>query len=105
MHPTNVNQGVGYLVPHELIIEVGDDNHMLFQEGGNVSFWMNPQERVYTKPIQYDEPCLKDKTNYELIGDLKSACVEISLVKGKRVGDTHYISHKSYISVTKIISK
>ena len=49
MHPTNINQEVDCLGPHEKIIEVGYDNHMLFQEGGNVIFWITPQERVDTK--------------------------------------------------------
>ena len=42
MHTTNINQEVGYLVPHEKIIEVRDEKHMIFQEVGDVPFWLNP---------------------------------------------------------------
>ena len=49
MHPTNIKQEVGCLGPHEQIIEVGDENHMVFQEGSNVIFWIAPQERVEMK--------------------------------------------------------
>ena len=56
MHPTNIKQEVGYLGPHEQIIEVGDDNAMVFQEGSNVTFCMTPQERVATNFSHYDDP-------------------------------------------------
>ena len=42
-NPTNIKQEVGYLGPHKWIIEVGDEKHMLFQEGGDVPLWMTPQ--------------------------------------------------------------
>ena len=56
MHSTKIKQEVGYLGMHEKIIETGDENHMLFQEGGDVPFWMTPQERVATKFSKYDVP-------------------------------------------------
>ena len=43
MHLKKINQEVGYLGPHEKILEVGDETHMVFQEGGDVTFWMNQQ--------------------------------------------------------------
>ena len=55
MHQTKIKQEVGYLGLHEKIIEVQDDNHMVFQDGGNEPLWMTPQERVSTKFSQYDE--------------------------------------------------
>ena len=54
---------------------------MIFQEGGDVPFWMTPQERVATKFSQYDEPQLKDKTKDEFIGNLKSSGVGIYVLK------------------------
>ena len=53
--PTNIKQEVGCLGPHEKVLEVGDENNMLSQEGGNVPIWMTPQERVATKFSQCDE--------------------------------------------------
>ena len=55
VHLKQINQEVGYLVLHEIIIAVGDENHMVFQEGSDSSLWMTPQERVATKFSQYDE--------------------------------------------------
>ena len=65
MHPKNINQNFGYLGPYDRIIEVGDDNHMVFQEDGNGPLWMTTKERVYAKFSNYDEPSLKDKTKAE----------------------------------------
>ena len=48
MHPTNIKQKIGYLGLHERILEVGDDKHMVFQEGGNVPLWVNPQDTLGT---------------------------------------------------------
>ena len=31
MQPTKINQIVGFLVPHEQIIELRDENHMVLQ--------------------------------------------------------------------------
>ena len=56
MYPTNINQEVGYLVSHEQIVEVGEDNNMVFQDGGNVPFCVTPQECIATNFSQYDEP-------------------------------------------------
>ena len=70
MYPTKIKQEVGYLGPHEWIIEVGDEKHMVFQEGDNVPLWMTPQERVDKKFSQYDWTKLKDKTNAELLSNI-----------------------------------
>ena len=61
MHPTKINREVGYLGPHEKIIDVGDKQHMVLQDGGNRPFWMTPKELVATKFIQYDYMLLKYK--------------------------------------------
>ena len=42
MHPTNNSQEVGYLGPHERIIEVSDDRKIVFQEGDNELFLVTP---------------------------------------------------------------
>ena len=63
MHPTKIKQNFGFLDPHEQMLEVGDEQHMEFQEGGNGPFWMTPQERISTKFSHYYELSLKDKTN------------------------------------------
>ena len=105
MHATNINQVVGYLVLHEKIIDEGYSRHMLFQEDSDVPFFMAPQERVSTKFSKYDEPQLKDNTKDNFLGNLKSYCVYISVVKGKKVGELQYISRKNPISVTMTISK
>ena len=68
---------------------------MVFHEGSNVSFWITPQQLVVTKFSQCDDPQLKDKTKTELLGNLQSAGVDISVVKEKRVGELQYISRKN----------
>ena len=78
---------------------------MVFQEGGDVTFWMNQQQRVDTKTSHYDQPQLKDNKNDELFSNIKSAGVDVSVVKEKRVGDMQDILRKNSISVTKIIRK
>ena len=55
IHPKDINKEVGCLGPHKKIIEVGDEPHIVFQEGSNVPFWITPQERVVTKFSQYDD--------------------------------------------------
>ena len=42
MHPTNIQKEVVYLGPHEKNIDLGNEKHVLLQEGGNVPFWMTP---------------------------------------------------------------
>ena len=103
--PTNIKQEVGCLGPHEKILEVGDENNMLYQEGGNVPIWMTPQERVATKFSQCDELQLKNNTKAQLLGNIKSSGVDISVVKEKRVGDLQDIPCKILISVKNIIRK
>ena len=97
MHSTNIKQEVGYLGPHEQIIEVGDEKHIVFQEGSVLLFIMTPQQHVATKSSQYDESQLKDKTKYELLGNLKSAGADISVVNAKRVCKLQYIPYKFFI--------
>ena len=86
MHPTNIKHEVGYLGPNELIFEVGYQQHMLIKQGSDVPFWMNSQEHIAMQFSQYDDPQLKDKTKDELLVNLESAGVDISVMKGKRVG-------------------
>ena len=62
MNLTNTNQEVGYLGPHGKIIDIGDDQIKVFQEGGNGPFWMTPQELIVTKLIQHDKTQYKYKT-------------------------------------------
>ena len=95
MHPPDIKQEIGYLSPNEIITEVGDEKIMVFQEGGDVPLWKTTQERVATKFSQYDDTQLKDKKKSELIGNLNSAGVDISVVKGKRVGYMQDISRKN----------
>ena len=78
---------------------------MALQDDGDVPFWITPQERVVTKFSQCYEPQLKDKTEAELIGDIKSAGIDISIVKGNRVGQLQDVSHEKTIYVTKRIMK
>ena len=103
MHPINIKQNFGYLGPYEKIIEVGDDHNMVFQGGGNGPSNMTPQERIVTKFSQYDELILKYKTKSYLLGNRKISGVDISVVKGNRVGDLQYFYHEILISVAKII--
>ena len=35
MHPTHINQKVGYLGMHEKIVDVGDEQNMVLQESNN----------------------------------------------------------------------
>ena len=86
MHPTNTKKEVSRLGPYEKIIEVGDGQNMEFQESGDVPLYITPQEHTVTKLSHCDEHQLKDKTKYGLLGNLKSAGMDISAVKGTRVG-------------------
>ena len=86
MHPTNIKNKVGYLGPHEKILDVGYKKHVVLQEGGDVPLWMNPQERVSTKFDHYNDMSLKDNTKSELLGKIKSTGVGMSVMKGKKVG-------------------
>ena len=65
---------------------------MLFKDVGVVPFCMTTQEHLTTKFSQYDGPQLKDNTKVELLGNLKRYGLDISLVKGKSVGDMQDIS-------------
>ena len=78
---------------------------MVIQEGGNVPLWVTPQGDIAMNFGEYGEPQLKDKTKAELLGNIKSAGVDIYLVKGNRVVELQDIDRKKYISVTKIIRK
>ena len=105
IHPTKIKQEVGYLCLYKIIIEVGNGQHMVFQEGSDVPFCMTPQERVAAKFIQYDEAQLKDKTKAELSVNIKSAGMDISVVKKNRLGKMQGISREKIISVTTRIRK
>ena len=61
MHPTKFKHNFVYLGPNEQIIEVENDKNMSFQEGGNGTFWMNPQEHLATNFVCRDDLSLKDK--------------------------------------------
>ena len=39
----------------------------------------------------YDESSLKDKTNSQLIGNIKNAGVDVSTMKGKRLVEINYM--------------
>ena len=41
--PKNIKQEVGYLGPHDNILGVEDEQHMVFKEGGYGLLWMTPQ--------------------------------------------------------------
>ena len=86
MHPTTINQEVGCLGPHGRIIEVWYEQHMVFQEGDDAPFCITPQDCTVKNFIQCDDTQLKDKTKAQLLGNIKSAGVDISVVKGKMVG-------------------
>ena len=75
--------------------EVGDYNYVFFQQGGDVSLWTTPQERISTKFSQYDKPWLNYKNKAKLLVNLKSAGVDIYLVKRRRAGDLQYVSRKN----------
>ena len=77
---------------------------MVFQEGEDVPLWTTQQERLKKKFSKYDEPQLKYNTKADLLSNLKSSGVDISLVKGKRVVELQYIYPNNCIYVAKIIS-
>ena len=66
---------------------------MLFQDGGDVPLQITPQERLFKKSIQCDDPQLKDKAKAELLVSLKSSGGDIYVAKGKRVGYLQDIAH------------
>ena len=100
IHPTNTKQEVGHLLPHKQIIDKGDDQNMAFQEVGNGKLWTIPQERVDTKFSNYFDLQLKDNTKAKLLGDIKNDDVDMSVVKGKMLGDLQDISCENLISIT-----
>ena len=55
---------------------------------------MTPQDHVGKCFSQYEDTQLKYKTKVELLGNLKSAGVDIFVLKGKRVGEMQDISCK-----------
>ena len=55
MQTIKINQEVGHLGLHEKIIGVGDEHHMVLQEGGFGPFWTTPQECTTTKFRKYDK--------------------------------------------------
>ena len=100
------NQEVDYLGPYEKIVEVGDDQNMLLKQGGDVPFQITPQQSVDTQFSHYYELQIIDNTKAELLGNIKSSTVDISVVKGKWVGYMQDISHdRKYISVQIILRK
>ena len=100
-NPTKMKEEVGYLGHHYKIPEVGDEKHILFQDGADVPLRMTPQEHLATKFSQYDDPQLKYKAEDELLGNLKSDGVDIYIMKWKRVGELQDSSLKNYNYVTK----
>ena len=52
---------------------------------------MTPQQHIDKKSSQYYEPLLKDKTKDELLGNIKITGVDMSVVKGERLGELQYI--------------
>ena len=78
---------------------------MEFQGGGDVIFWMTPQERADMKFSQYDNPSLKDKTKDESLGNIKTSDVDVSVVKWNMVCELQVISCENSIYVTNITIK
>ena len=105
MQPKNIKHNLFYIGPYERIIEVGDDQLMIFQESGNVTLCMNPQDHVVKSFGHYDDMPLKDKTKAELPGNTKSDGMDMSVVKGNKIGEMQDIYRGNLISATKIISK
>ena len=66
---------------------------------------MTPQERVDMKFSQYDKLQLKDNKNAALLGNNKTFNMDISAVKGNRLGELNDISRENSISVTNKIRK
>ena len=56
MNPKNIKQEVGYLGLHERILEVGNGQDMVIQEGGNVPLWVTPQGDIAMNFGEYGEP-------------------------------------------------
>ena len=83
MHPTKIKYDFGYLGPHDQIIEIGDEQNMVFQLFVNGPFWMTPQERVATNFIQYYDMQLKDKKKADLLVHIKNSGVGVSEVNGE----------------------
>ena len=87
IHPTNTKHNFGYLGLHDQIIEVWNENNMAFQGGSNGPLFMTPQYSVSTKCSYYDDKSLIDKTKAGFLGNINSSNVNMSVVKGKRVGE------------------
>ena len=105
MHKTKIKQTNGYLGPYQRILEVGDEQHMVFQEGDNGPFWMTPQEREDTKISVYDEPHDKAKTKGELLEKIRFSGEDMSGLKSKKVSELQEIARGKGIAVTKRVRK
>ena len=74
---------------------------MVFQEGSDLPVGVTPQESVATKFSHQEELQLKDNTKAEFFGNIKGAGVNISVVKGKKVGKIQETACKKQRSVNK----
>ena len=86
-------------------MNVGYDQNKVFQEGGDEPFWMTLQERVAINSINYDEPSLKYKTKDYLLDYLKTAGLDMSIVKENISGELQDISCQNLTSTTNRIIK
>ena len=66
---------------------------------------MTPQEHISTNYSHYDDPPLKYNTKDKLLGNIKCAGVDMSIVKEDSVFEMQDIDRENLISVTKIIRK
>ena len=78
---------------------------MVFQEDVNGPLCMTIHNIIAKTFGHYDDPPLKDKTKAERLGDFKCAGVNMSVVKGDRVGELQDIYREKLIPVTNIIRK
>ena len=68
---------------------------MIFQNGGDVLLWITTQQRAVKEFSQGDDTQLKYNVKYGLLGNIKSAHVDISVLNENGVCQLQGIDHKN----------
>lgn len=105
MHPTKIEAEKGYLGPYDRVLNVGDMQQMVFQEGDDGPFWMSSEERETKKHSVLGEPKTKDKTKDELLRELREKGVQQTGLRQKKVADLREMASNKGIEITKVVQE
>jgi hypothetical protein len=105
MHSTKIKAEKGYLGKYQRTLNVGDVQHMVFQEGDEGPFWLTPEQRLATKHSEYHGIETKDKTKSELFRDLREKGVQPIGMKGRKVLELKEMAREKGIELTKQVRR